>query len=44
VHRALLDLPDLPQGILEALHQRGGNKAVRNIAAVRLKNERIIHP
>jgi hypothetical protein len=41
VHRALLDLPDLPRSIVEALQQRGGNKAVRNIAAVRLK---IIHP
>lgn len=39
VHRALLDLPDLPRCVVEALHERGANKAVRNIAAVRLKNQ-----
>ena len=37
VHRALLDLSELPRQILETLHQAGANKAVRNIAGVRLK-------
>jgi hypothetical protein len=44
VHRALLELPDLPRSIVEALHHHGGNKAVRNIARVRLKNDRYRAP
>ena len=37
VQRAVLDLPELPRSIVETLHQSGRNKAVRNIAGVRLK-------
>ena len=37
VHRAMLNLPDIPRGIVEALHERGANKAVRNIAGVMLR-------
>jgi hypothetical protein len=40
IHREMLDLPDLPRSILEALHECGGSKAVRNIAGLRLKSRR----
>src|SRR5579884_2483210 len=39
VHHALLNRPDLPHHFLEALQRAGANKAVRNIASVRLKRD-----
>jgi hypothetical protein len=35
--RTLLETPDLPRPIVEALHERGSNRAVRNLAGVMLK-------
>jgi hypothetical protein len=37
LHRRLLDRPDLPGPIIEALHQKGANKAVRKLAGIHLK-------
>jgi hypothetical protein len=39
IHRRLLELPDLPREVVEVLHERGGNRVVRNIAGVMLKRK-----
>jgi hypothetical protein len=40
VQRYLVEMPDLPRPLLEALQERGANKAVRNIARLWLKQQR----
>jgi hypothetical protein len=37
IHRRVLGLPEVPREVVEVLHHRGGNRAVRNIAGVMLK-------
>jgi hypothetical protein len=42
VHRALLSRPELTRAHLEVLRERGANKAIRNVAASRLRSGKLM--